>query len=455
MKKIEKLIYIVTFLIFCLFPFAGMFVNPTNETTENRRLAEFPSWTKNGTLNSNFMQELGTYFEDHFAFRPYLVSFDAEIQSKLFQVSNVDTVTVGKDGWLYYSSSLDDYMGRNRLSNRGIFDASNNLRILQQYVEQNHASFFFTVPPNKNSLYGEHMPYYYKRCVDQHTNLNELESMMKQSGVHYVDLYSVFSKQKETLYLKRDSHWNEKGALIAYNSILEEAQVEHNNYDVVPAVRVKNEYGDLNKMLYPVTAEPEWNYAYQKKRQFTYCTDTKSVEDPWIETVCTKGKKNCLMFRDSFGNALLPFFADTFKNAYFSKEMPCKIEEYMNRYDPDVVVLEKVERNIKDIASTPPLMEALEITSDSQCKKALEDKESQMEIAECENDAAYWSITGQLSDRCKDTARIYVSVFDGTVTKIYEAFTVMTANSDYGFTLYLKKENYPELSNAKITVFVQ
>ena len=43
--------------------------------------------------------------------------------------------------------------------------------------------------------------------------------------------------------------------------------------------KLKNEYGDLNKMLYPVTAVPEWNYFYNEPYRFSYKTDTKSVEE--------------------------------------------------------------------------------------------------------------------------------------------------------------------------------
>ena len=100
--KIGQISFIAVGLWMCALPFVGMFLAPTDSTTENRELAAFPDIIADGEWNLNFLQEMGAYFEDHFAFRQELVSIDAIIQSKAFGVSNAESVTVGKDGWLYY-----------------------------------------------------------------------------------------------------------------------------------------------------------------------------------------------------------------------------------------------------------------------------------------------------------------------------------------------------------------
>ena len=135
MKHIGKIVFIIICLAMCALPSVGMIVRPTNTTTENKELARLPDIKKNGKWNINFLQELGNYFEDHFAFRQELVSADAEIQSKVFKVSNVDTVVVGSDGWLYYSSTVDDYLRKNVLSERCIKNIAHNLSLVQQYVQ--------------------------------------------------------------------------------------------------------------------------------------------------------------------------------------------------------------------------------------------------------------------------------------------------------------------------------
>ena len=443
MKNVGRIFYVVLCLLICIVPFAGMSVNRTDTTTENKELAEFPNVKEEGKWNIDFMQELGNYFEDHFAFRQELVTADAKIQSSLFQVSNVDNVTVGTDGWLYYTSTVKDYLGQEVMPQREISNAAHNLSLVQQYVQERDAKFLLTVAPNKNSLYGENMPYYFQKKADDTRNIDLLENEIEKYGISYADLFSLFEKQNEILYLKRDSHWNNKGAALVYDALLNQLEVEHDHYETIKNLRQKNEYGDLNKMLYPLAAEPEWNYFYQKEDVFSYKTDTESVEDAWIETENKEGSGSLLMFRDSFGNTLLPFMANTFSKGYFSKGVPQNIAGYMDTYQPDVVVLEKVERNISEFAKEPPVIECPLAEVDSEPEKVKSD--TSLDMRESENNASYWEIFGALgSSLCKEDVQIYIRVTHGDEQTIYETLSVTKEDTDYGYCLYLPKEKFTE-----------
>ena len=439
MKKSEKIVFVAACMVMCLFPFAGMAFAPSNHTTENREMAELPELMTKDSVNEKYLEQLGLYFEDHFAFRNELVMADSVIQSKVFGVSNMDTVIAGKNGWLYYTATLDDYQGKLTLSKRGIWNAVHNLSLTQRYVEENGASFLVTVAPNKNSLYGENMPYYYKNKISNTKNMDAFEAALLKWQVSYVDLFEPFERQKETLYLKRDSHWNQKGAVLAYNAMMDFLMLEHDTYETVSNIRTKNEYGDLNKMLYPVLAFPEWNYSYQKEQAYTYATDTESVEDAWIWTVNREGNGSLLMFRDSFGNTLLPLMADTFQNAYFSKAVPYDLEKYMKSYQPENVIIEKVERNINDFAKEPPVMTGLEAGEFSVAKTVT--TKTTLEMAESEYNRDFWQITGCIDEKyVSEDMTIYVKLTNGEYSKTYEAFTISDGDSDWGYLLYLAKD---------------
>ena len=99
MKKIGSLLYIIVALAVCMIPSVGMIFRPTTETTENKEMAQWPSVTEeDGSFNENYMEDAGEYFEDHFAFRPELVSADARIRGEIFGVSASDQVIVGTEG---------------------------------------------------------------------------------------------------------------------------------------------------------------------------------------------------------------------------------------------------------------------------------------------------------------------------------------------------------------------
>lgn len=446
MKKTGNIIYIVVCLLFCALPLVGMTFYKTDTTTENKTLAAFPKWEKNGKWNSDYFDELSAYFNDHFAFRQELVSVDAEIQSKVFQVSNVDTVMVGTDGWLYYTDTLDDYLGQNIMSDRQVFNTVNNIRLLQQYVEEQGAKFVLTVAPNKNSLYRGNMPYYAQSKVSDTNNMDLLSPQLLQEEISYVDLFKVFEDYNETLYLKRDSHWNNKGAILAYDTLLDQLMIEHETFEDVKIIREKTEYGDLNKMLYPLTAKAEWNYYPQYTKEWSYVSEEENVEAAWIETECEEGTGSLLMFRDSFGNTLLPLMAQQFQKAYFSKGTPYQIADYMEQYQPELVIVEKVERNMDEYMLEPPIMRGpeIDILPDDAVENIKKNSVS-VNIAECMEDTDYMVISGEIDASLVDRdGPIYVGVLeDGASASevYYEAFTVTTETSDYGYRLYLPKED--------------
>jgi len=462
MNKRAGICYIVIFMILCLVPFAGMIFFSSNTTTENKTLATFPEFVEEGSVNLNFCDELSDYFEDHFAFRQALVNTDAEIQSNVFGVSNVDTVIVGSDGWLYYSDTLDDYLGQDLMSERSIYNAAHNLLLMQEYVEECGAEFTVAIAPNKNSLYGENMPYYYSKKASDEKNVYNLMKEMENQGVNYVDLFTAFGNENEILYLKRDSHWNGKGAVLAYNEILNSLYIEHDFLDTVNVLRTKTEVGDLGSMIYPVTAEPEWNYFYQYDADYSYVTDTESVEDAWIETENEEGEASLLMLRDSFGNTLLPLMANTFEKGYFSKTVPYSLEAYMDECEPDVVISEKAERSIDEYAGEAPLMQGVETNISADVENVNEDSKGNATscmVEESENDISYWLVSGTIDeDTAQQRTDIYIRLSDekGT-TKTFEAFLVTTDASDYGYALYLSKDFITENfsgSEEKITVDV-
>jgi hypothetical protein len=425
----------------------------TDTTTENKKLADLPTIYENETVNVDYLNDLGSYFDDHFAFRNNLVNLDSIIQSNIFDVSNSDTVIKGENGWLYYSDTLNDYLGSNTLSDRGIYNIVSNISIIQKYVEDRGADFVFTIAPNKNSLYDDNMPYYYSVKASENKNINSLSPLLSSNNINYSDLFSLFENYDETLYLKRDSHWNNKGAMLAYNEIMNKLGYEHNDYSSVKAVRTKTEYGDLNKMLYPVSGEPEWNYYYQYDYSYKYKNDAKSVEDPWIETTGNGTNGKLLMFRDSFGNTLLPFFAEEFSEAYFSKATPYSIEEFMDKYNPNCVVIEKVERNLDEFASAPPLLTGS--SADINVKKNAETNTT-LSVENTELSSSYLSVSGVVDEKYIETqTNIYINVNLNGKDTAYRAFNLSDDSTDNGYLLYLPKSEFENSTSVKFDVIVE
>lgn len=457
MKKPVELIFIIACLVVCLIPSVGMFFWPNTQAIGNEKITTVPSFTnEDGSFNESILSELGAYFEQHFAFRPEIITADADIQSDVFGVSNVDSVVAGKDGWLYYASTLDDYMGRNALSERQIDGIVHNLSLVQQRVEDHGARFLFTVSPNKNTLYPEHMPSYYLVDTSAPRNRDLLNDALAKSSVDYCNLFSVFEKQDETLYFARDSHWNNKGALLAYNAMLEKIGKSHDDY-ASKDVTIKEDFiGDLSQMMYPASSKSEQNYYYDAEGTYRYATDTSSVEDPLIKTVNDDAEGSLFMYRDSFGNLLLPFFGSAYKDAVFSKSFPIMLDFALRQYEPNDVIFEIAERNIPWFLTQPPIMEAPVMQLDESAIDFSVKAKYDLTVQESENSPMYLEVVGTTSGLGDYDSAVFVFVRDGSGRGVlYECYNLLTQKQEDAFLAYLDAGAYEDSSMLSISVVVR
>lgn len=437
MKK-GKLIYCILFFAICLCPSLGMLVTKQETSSENRQLSEFPSpKTEEGKINVEWLSQAGDYFQEHFAFRNELVTGNALLHGRLLETSTADGVIQGKNGWLYYKDSLDDYLGQDLLSDRSLFNIAHMLSMTQQALEEKGVNFLFTIAPNKNSLYGDNMPYYDKLKVSDQTNRENLEGWLKTEKVAYADLYQALMEENEVLYHARDSHWNNKGAVLAADVLMDALGKEHDSYEG-ESYTVRRDYtGDLDTMLYPLASTADDEIYYDKETTYATVEEIQSNFDPRITTVNPVKEGSLVMYRDSFGNALLPYMADAYANAYFSRGIPYQLMD-VETHSADTVIIERAERFLPEMSQFPPVLTAKEIS-------LTEDQELQESDGAVDVKIKPQGMTAQLSGRIKEglldtDSRIYLKV-NGSV---YEAFPmdvkVEENLDDNGFCLYLPSE---------------
>lgn len=455
-KKFFQQLFVVLCLIICLVPSIGMIFKPTNETIGNERETPIPSINNDdGSMNLSYFTQLGDYFEKHYAFRTQAITADAVIQSELFGVSNLDTVVVGTDGWLYYASTIDDYLGQDTLSERELNGIVHNLGIIQSYAESNGTQFLFTIAPNKNTLYPENMPYYYSCKVSDVHNRDLLRSRLAESDVNYLDLFSVFEEQDEVLYFERDSHWNNKGALLAYNEIMTAIGKAHDDYSSADVIRKKDFIGDLSNMLYPAGGEAEYNYYYGAEEKYKYVTDTESVEDSLIKTNNPDAAGSLYMYRDSFGNALLPFFAASYEDAAFTKAFPMILQSDLEENRPDTFVMELVERNIDWLITRPPVLTSPKLSYYKMSDRLGRDVNLNAKISDYSPE--YLQISGSVEYEDIDSdSVVYIAVTDAAgKTSAYECYSLSADNDDMGFLAYLQSDEYDTEEELDISVIIQ
>ncbi|MDE6434828.1 MAG: hypothetical protein K2L07_11450 [Lachnospiraceae bacterium] len=447
----NRKIYVAVFIIIISMPLIGMLWYQTDMTVEKRHARAFPSIWKEEKLNVEFFTELTDYFADNFAFRQELATVDAVIKTSLFHVSNNEKVIVGEDGWLYLGETKEDYLGRNTMSGRGIYNCAKVLNLLQEEAGKQGCQFLFVPVPNKNSLYPEYMPEWYMKQSTEN-NYSQLVKELGKQKVAFIDLKKEFSKKDNVLYHKLDTHWNNEGAAFAGGQILESLKKEHTDYTNENYRVVNNFSGDLWGMLYPQWKKLDADIIYDREHIFEYCNDVNTTEDMFIETKSQKDG-SLVMFRDSFGNALLPFLADEYGEAYFTKAVPYNWN-LLEQYGADTVVIELTERHIPSLQQEIPVMQGPERKLKGTMER-ISQSNTTLNIRKTENQYILYGMMD--ASYVEDNFDVFIKVIRDGKESIYEAFPAVyemdgsEENQDYQYGIYLD-ENVIGTENCKLEV---
>ena len=439
MKKTSYILFLVLFLVLCLLPLAGLAVTGPAEAAGNELLALTPSLkTDEGKLNLDYLSDVNAWFGDHFSCRQELINLDAEMEAGLLGESAEEKVVLGKEGWLYYSSTLDDYQGSHRLTERQVWAAAHTLSMLQAECERSGAKFLFTVAPNKNTLYPEHMPGKYG-ALSQESSLKDLAAALEEAGVPYLDLVALLSQEDRTLYHRLDSHWTGLGAALARDGIMDAFELEAAPfYDPEQFTLRKDFDADLYRMLYPTGTEldeeayPVWDFTYEYTSRF------RNAEELNFTTACPGRTGSLFLFRDSFGNALHQYLAESFGTASFSRAMPYVMSKIPE--GTECVVIEIVQRNLPWLCTEAPEMLAPEAELDLPETVTAQTAE----VTSYENDLGWFVINGTLNEAPDRDSPIWI-LAEGTV---YEAFPA--GEGENPFTAAL-----PELADQIQILYVQ
>lgn len=433
-KNILSLCFLATALCLCLVLSVGILFAGPAQAGANEQLSDAPALlTEEGTINTVFLTQISDWVRDHFFLRQELISVDHWLSARLFQTSGDAGVVLGSDGWLYYTDTLTDYTGTDPMTERELFSAANNLRLMADYTEEQGRQFLFVIAPNKNSLYSQNMPDYGAQAEE--TNASRLLALLDAQNVETVDLFQAFRQEDRTLYFSHDSHWNTMGAALGADLINGTFGVESNYYGGDFSQTTPHD-GDLYAMLYPAFTDPEQDYVYGGTLDYSFTTSATRPDAIVLNTE-GNGQTSLLAYRDSFGNLLFPFLADSFSTARFSRSTT-----YDLTYEADCVLIELVERNLRYLIKNIPVMPA------PQVQPTLPDTVSGTLAATSNTRGDYLQIKGQLPSVDADS-----SVYVVCGTDAYEAFCL----EDAGFGINLNADSVPEYvvctTNGTLTMY--
>ena len=407
----QKMLKITQLTFSCLIFFALVFVSvktiqePTTQTTEGRNLASFPASITSYDQLQNYFKEMDTWATDRMHYRQELITSLTQLRL-YWGASTFNTVTVGKDGWLFLHSNEEDADA----NGSGQFTAD-ELQRWKKYllyrndeVKKHGGIFLFVMLPNKSTIYPEYLPDNFIR-LSNNTRLQQVVDVMQGSGVLVIDTRQtlIAAKNAGQLYTKADTHWNMLGANYAQHQIF---QVIHKFLPDLDPVLYPYHYAnmeernqldqsnDLYRMLglgdrAPVEFEPllpivegvgkcagTYNPEAIRKNWPLAVGDcskmTSQANDPaWFamikrgwgglsqdildfifkSSIYEPGRHTLLVVHDSYFEMLQPYFSNQFKHAYYVfLGRPLEMwawTAFLESTHPDIVIEEMLERTLK------------------------------------------------------------------------------------------------------------
>ncbi len=198
-----------------------------------------------------------------------------------------------------------------------------------------------------------------------------LEYLKQNTDLDIIDVETPIqdakAKYKKSIYYSNDSHWTQFGAYFAYETIINYIHKDFPNMpSPIPFNKIKwgegdDDNGDLAKLICLNTVIKRHIYVPVNKRIGDF-HPIKAPDYPeflsiypmlFYQSKDTLAPK-LIMFRDSYSNALIPYFATNFSRQGYLWT-PVFYPTIIEKEKPDIVITELAERNIYELLKdTPP-----------------------------------------------------------------------------------------------------
>ena len=351
---VERII-VVIFLAVLSLPLMGMVLNLDRDAPsgENRTLAAWPQLRWDAASLRALPEQLTRYFEDHFAFRARLVRWQAIVRLDVLGVSPSASVIKGRDGWLFYADdgAMQDYAEAPPFTGVELEVWRHTLQDISDWLRGQGIAYLFVIAPDKHVIYPEYMPHTIRRAAV--SRIDQLVSDLRQhSTVRVLDLRPslLASKSRERLYHRTDTHWNDRGAFVGYQSIVdalsEEIPTLHSASHSAFEPRVVRSSGlDLAGMLGLTEVLREDDLVLVPRRPAAARIlepqyPNRRLTHARIVTEAPNRGPRAVVFMDSFGPGLVPFLSEDFNRVVYL---------WQDNMDPQVVQQERPQVVIQEL----------------------------------------------------------------------------------------------------------
>ena len=268
----------------------------------------------------------------------------------------------GKNDWLFLGNNYNKEVSKLKLTilpkDEEIENTVGTFSALAKAGSQFNSKVVLFVGPNKTSIYPEHLPDHIAPSAKKYSSffLDRLGRVPNLTVYNPTDDLLQIKNTEGIIYWMTDTHWNNKGAFIAYSHLLNRLALPVPQVDFVPSS--KPHRGDIiglsNLKEFPLHAEDNWDVAWRNRPTWI----EKEIPDEEVTafgaaTVVDNqnplSNKYVWVCGDSFSLGLRQYFNATFKEIRYvghwdkkSRNLPFELVKADRK--PDIIFVVIAER---------------------------------------------------------------------------------------------------------------
>ena len=336
-------------------------------TTEQRRPFVAPPVTSGALASGGWERDFERQLADAFPLRKYLIESYDYTKFAVLSDSSSSFVIRGRDDWLFLAADEREYL-EGLPSDAVLAHIADVYAARSRWCAQRGIAYVFLLAPNKSTIYPQYLPPWVKPVVP--SGADRLLPRLRARGVRVADPRAELraAASRGDVYTRRDTHWNDAGAYLAYRATFAALSGVRVRDSIDPAsLRPRIDLTDADLLRLSAVSglvENLWLH-YDFPRHSHDVEEPLDAGDPELATFARhvsvidhSGFPTAVLFGDSFGEQVRPFFAESFRRVVTLHHIlpgdPQFDTRFLEAEKPDVVIQQLVERGLVSGAEFKP-----------------------------------------------------------------------------------------------------
>ena len=333
MEKHIKKWFSIVFCIILILTMTVCLAKPASSfsESENRSLAQFPSFSSESLWSGEYMEDIETFSTDQFPLRNSLVALKAQFEKILGKKDS---------GGVYFAD--DDYLIEKPVST-DLKITTANLNSLKKLDSKGTYNISLMLIPTAYEILEDKLPYGAYTPIQNQVAILANDSLA-QTNISFIDPTQALKQHSdEYIYFRTDHHQTAYGSYLSYKYLCEQTGITPYSENDFTKKDLSNEFfGTMwsKAPLFNVSGdtisiyEPKFDIDYEVKYVAEDKTSTSFYEKSWLEkkdkysmffdgnhpiisiTSSNKNGKKLAVYKDSYANSILPLLANHYEEIH-------------------------------------------------------------------------------------------------------------------------------------------